>query len=108
MELEDNYQLSCEILGHSADVRVTKSFHLDPSMAREHLLTASRDGTGCVWKPEEGSHRQYVLKKVMKQHTGYVSALSIIPAHSASLYGQTTRMFPLVLNIAHYKVCVWV
>ena len=76
------YQLSCEVLGHSADVRVVKSFspEVGASGSRDHLLTASRDGTACVWGPETGSSREYVLKKVFKQHTGYVSALCVIPA----------------------------
>lgn len=81
-----SYQLSCEILGHSADVRVVKSFpsEVESSESRDHLLTASRDGTACVWAPETGSNREYVLKKVFKQHTGYVSALCVIPADTGA------------------------
>ena len=77
-----DYQLSCEILGHSADVRAVQSLHLGPSSTTEHILTASRDGTACVWAPEKGSEREYILRNVFKQHAGYVSALCVIPAGS--------------------------
>ena len=89
----DGYQLSYEILGHSADVRVTRSFQLSPSVAREHVLTASRDGTCCVWAPEDGSPREFILSRVMKQHTGYVSALCVVPPSMATAFGKNTRRF---------------
>ena len=78
----DQYQLSCEILGHSADVRAVKCLQLERN-TRQHVLTASRDGTACVWAPEHGSS-EYLLRKVMRQHTGYVSALCVIPADESS------------------------
>ena len=75
----EGYQLSTEILGHSADVRAVRSFRVE-GYVRECILTASRDGTACVWGPEGGMSRDFLLKKVMRQHTGFVSALCVIPA----------------------------
>ena len=84
------YQLSCEILGHSADVRAVQSLRVCLSSAREHVLTASRDGTACVWAPETGSKREHILQKVFKQHVGYVSALCVVPSGSG-IAGRTER-----------------
>ena len=86
------YQLSCEILGHSADVRAVQTLCSDLSSTSEHILTASRDGTACVWVPEDGSDREYVLRKVFKQHTGYVSALCAVPK-GVSVAGRCGREF---------------
>ena len=84
----ENYQLSHEILGHSSDVRAVRSFQV-AGLAREHILTASRDGTACIWAPDFESPNEYVLKKVIRRHTGYVSALCIIPEDVAA--GRPTR-----------------
>ena len=73
------YQLSSEILGHTADVRAVRSFGVEGYL-QECVLTASRDGTAAVWGPEGGASRDFLLKKVMRQHSGFVSALCIIPA----------------------------
>lgn len=75
---EKRYVLSCEILSHSADVRAVCSVRLQDGV-RDHVVTASRDGTACVWKPDPSSPSQYLLQKVIRQHTGYVSALCVIP-----------------------------
>lgn len=76
------YELSAEILGHSADVRAVLA--VPPAAAagetREGIATASRDGTACVWLPEPAPSRDYLRHKAMRQHTGYVSALCVIPA----------------------------
>ena len=82
MASQDAYRLSHEIMGHSADVRDVCYCPLsqDSGGASDHaLLTASRDGTACVWQPEAPGSRGYVLKKVVRNHTGYVSALCVIP-----------------------------
>ena len=88
---ECEYQLSSEILGHSADVRVVRSFQLHESgvPSTQHVITASRDGTACVWRSDEASKNEYILKKVMRQHVGYVSALCVIPPDPTA--GRTTR-----------------
>lgn len=80
MSSEENaYRLSCEILGHSADVRAV--CYCPAECPGGHvLLTASRDGTACVWQPEGAPARGYLLKKAVRKHTGYVSALCVIPA----------------------------
>lgn len=92
--VQDNYQLSFEILGHSADVRAVRSFQVK-GHAREHILTASRDGTACLWAPDPHSPNEYLLRKVLKKHTGYVSALCVIPEDLAA--GRMTRKHPLNL-----------
>lgn len=89
-ETTTKYTLSCEVLGHSADVRAVKTFSLE-GKARDHLLTASRDGTACVWAPDGSSSREYILKKVFKKHTGYVSSLCVIPPDPAA--GREQRKF---------------
>ena len=82
---KDEYRLSCEILGHSADVRAVFYCPLKSSSPCNHvLLTASRDGTACVWEPEPVSPRGYLLRKVVKKHTGYVTALCVIPDDGAA------------------------
>ncbi len=73
---EDTYRLSCEILGHSADVRDVCYCPLPDGHV---VLTASRDGTACVWQPEAASPRGYLLRKVVRSHTGYVASLCVIP-----------------------------
>jgi WD40 repeat protein len=84
---QDTYRLSYEILGHSADVRVVCYCPLPAeslSNANHVLLTASRDGTACVWEPEGAPSRSYFLKKVVRKHAGYVSALCVIPEDKAA------------------------
>ena len=76
---EDLYALSYELLGHSSDVRSVKYCPVRGSSTDHFLLTASRDGTACVWEPEGISTREYVLRKVVKKHTGFVTALCVIP-----------------------------
>ena len=72
-----SYQLSSEIFGHSADVRAVA---VVPSCnsTTHRLLTASRDGTACIWESNVGS-KEYILKKAIRSHTGYVSSLCVIP-----------------------------
>ena len=84
-----DYQLSCEIIGHSADVRAVQSLQLPTD---EHILTASRDGTACVWVPEKASKRTYIQQQVLKQHTGYVSALCVVPGGTSAV-GRHGRKF---------------
>lgn len=79
---EGAYRLSCELLGHSADVRAVCYCPLEGT--GHVLLTASRDGTACVWEPEGVSSREYLLKKTVRKHTGYVSALCVIPEDKAA------------------------
>lgn len=75
---EGQYALSCEVLGHSEDVRAVACLQL-AGHGRQHIVTGSRDGTACVWKPDPVSKTEYLLEKVIRKHTGYVSALCIIP-----------------------------
>lgn len=75
---EKKYALSCEILGHTADIRAVCCVLLHGE-TREHIVTGSRDGTACIWKPDPSSNTDYLLQKVIRKHTGYVSALHIIP-----------------------------
>ncbi|XP_064395188.1 phospholipase A-2-activating protein-like [Halichondria panicea] len=81
-----NFQLSCEIMGHSADVRAVETQGSGP---QQNLLTASRDGTACVWCPDAGSNREFVLSKTINSHTGYVSSLCVIPADVAAGRGKS-------------------
>ena len=94
------YQFSCEILGHTADVRAVQTLRVGLSSAREHVLTASRDGTACVWAPEAGSKREHILKKIYKQHVGYVSALCVVPSGSG-VAGKNERE---LLQIVHTRM----
>ena len=75
---EKEYSLSCEIRGHSADVRAVSCVLL-AGESREHIVTGSRDGTACVWRPDPSSTTEYLLHKVIRKHTGYVSSLCVIP-----------------------------
>ncbi len=87
-----DYQLSYEILGHSADVRAVQSIQLSAGTINEHILTASRDGTACAWVSDTASRREYIQWKVLSQHTGYVSALCVVP-DGASAAGRHGRKF---------------
>ena len=86
-----DYQLSYEILGHSADIRAVQSLQLSTG-SYENVLTASRDGTACVWVFDKDSKREYIQWKVLRQHTGYVSALCVVP-DGASAAGRHGRKF---------------
>ena len=81
---EDLYKLSCEIVGHSADVRAVKYCPVAGYPRGHVLLTASRDGTACVWEPEVLSPRDYILKKTVRKHVGYVTALCVVPVDKAT------------------------
>ena len=50
-EKNENYTLSYKLLGHSADVRAVRFCRWRDSSAGHCILTASRDGTACVWAP---------------------------------------------------------
>lgn len=80
---EKKYALSCEILGHSADVRVVRCVQIH-GQPREHIVTGSRDGTACIWRPDPASSTEYLLQKVIRTHTGYVSALCVIPRDTSA------------------------
>ena len=84
------YELSTEILGHKADVRAVIATPAPDR--REGIVTASRDGTACLWRPEPGAGREYLQCKVMRQHSGYVSALCVIPADPSA--GRDQREWP--------------
>ncbi len=103
-ELEDQelYRLSCEILGHSADIRDVKYFPITGFPRGHVILTASRDGTACVWEPELVSSREYILKKITRKHTGYVSALCTIPADESA--GRSKRKPVIVPNNEHHNL----
>ena len=95
---DDFYALSYELLGHSSDVRMVKFCPVKDSATGHLILTASRDGTACAWEPEGSLAREYVLRKVVKKHTGYVTALCVIPPDT--LENRTES--ELFLNITHH------
>jgi len=76
----DSYALSYELMGHSGDVRAVQCCSWQGSPFGHCILTASRDGTACVWVPDANGQREYVLHKVVKKHTGFVTALCAIPS----------------------------
>ena len=92
---EKKYALSCEIQGHSADVRAVSCLLL-AGETREHIVTGSRDGTACVWRPDPASRTEYILQKVIRKHTGYVSALCVIPPDTQAGRHQRELLFHLV------------
>ena len=73
------YSLSTEIHAHTGDVRALLAFAED---GIDYLLTASRDKTACLWTRPAGSP-DLVLVKTITQHTGFVSALCVIPPDPA-------------------------
>ena len=92
---EKRYSLSCEILGHSEDVRAVSCVLLAGD-SREHIVTGSRDGTACVWRPDPSSNKDYLLHKVIRKHTGYVSALCVIPPDAQAGRLERELLFYLV------------
>ena len=77
---EDSFALSYELRGHSGDVRAVQYCPWRGSPHGHCILTASRDGTACVWVPDTKRQREYFLHKVVKKHTGFVTALCAIPS----------------------------
>ncbi len=72
------YTLSTEIHGHTGDVRAVQSFGKEEDQSTDYVVTASRDKTACVWKRTIGSPDLLLLKS-FTQHTGFVSAVCVIP-----------------------------
>lgn len=66
----DNYKLSCELVGHSLDVRSVAE-------GDAYLISGSRDKTVKVWSQEGLSYREEVT---LKDHSNYVSAVYFLPA----------------------------
>lgn len=61
----DSYKLSCELIGHSLDVRsVTEG--------NGYLISGSRDKTVKVWSQEGLGYREEVT---LKDHSNYVSCV---------------------------------
>ena len=104
---EKKYALSCEILGHTADVRAV-SCVLMAGEAREHVVTGSRDGTACVWRPDPSSNKEYLLHKVIRKHTGYVSSLCVIPPDPQAGRPHRELLFHLVRTPHEHLLCVCV
>ena len=70
-----SYSLSTEIHSHTGDVRAVGAFK---DGSADYILTTSRDKTACIWKRTIGSP-DVSLVKSMTQHTGFVSAVCVIP-----------------------------
>ena len=102
---EKKYALSSEILGHSADVRAVSSVLL-AGESREHIVTGSRDGTACVWRPDPSSSTEYLLHKVIRKHTGYVSALCVIPPDLQAGRHERESLLYLVRTSCSCNSCV--
>lgn len=65
------YRLSCQLIGHSEDVRsVTRGQGL--------IATTSRDKTAVVWK-ESDKETRFDIDVTLSGHTGFVSAICFIP-----------------------------
>ncbi len=77
---QEAFKLSCEILGHTGDVRAVK---VQGSGGNKKIFTASRDGTACVWSTDT-RNKEFVLSKRITSHTGYVSSLCVIDASDST------------------------
>ncbi|XP_030382821.1 phospholipase A-2-activating protein [Scaptodrosophila lebanonensis] len=71
----DNYALSCELLGHSMDVRTVAA---GPSSAEgQAILSGSRDKSVKLWKP---IGNEYVESLTMQDHKNFISYICFLPA----------------------------
>lgn len=61
----NDYKLSCELLGHSMDVRAVTE-------GRECIISGSRDKTIKIWKHQGG---QYVEARTLSNHSNYVTSV---------------------------------
>ena len=87
-EIQKEYQLSTEILGHTGDVRAVTSFNV-PEEPADYIVTASRDRSACLWVREAGE-TEFIQRKIMK-HAGYVTSICIISRDIAA--GREKRKF---------------
>ncbi|KAG8240380.1 hypothetical protein J437_LFUL002521 [Ladona fulva] len=75
-----NYKLSCQCLGHSADVRGLAVIE------NGLFLSASRDKTTKVWKKEETT-AEYTAVATLGGHTNFVSCVCYVRPCSTFKYG---------------------
>lgn len=92
---ESSYRLSAELTGHSGDVRAVTGFRLEDCDA-DYVVTTSRDKTARVWVREG---REFKTVKIIGQHTGYVSAVCVIPADSDAGRSQREKTVRYALQI---------
>ncbi|XP_043643403.1 phospholipase A-2-activating protein [Drosophila teissieri] len=65
----DNYKLSCELLGHSMDVRAVAVGAATPE-GGQSILSGSRDKSTKVWKP---SGNEYFESLTLQDHKNFIS-----------------------------------
>jgi phospholipase A-2-activating protein len=64
------YRLSCQLIGHSEDVRSVAN-------GQDFIATASRDKTAVVWK-ESDKEPRFEIDVTLQGHTGFVSVICFI------------------------------
>ncbi|XP_002074268.2 phospholipase A-2-activating protein [Drosophila willistoni] len=65
----DNYKLSCELLGHSMDVRAVAAGAVTP-LGGQVILSGSRDKSTKLWKP---SGNEYIESVTLQDHKNFIS-----------------------------------
>ncbi|KAH8293200.1 hypothetical protein KR044_011962 [Drosophila immigrans] len=66
----DKYKLSCELLGHSLDVRAVAVG------AEQTLISGSRDKTTKIWKP---IGNEYIESVTLKDHKNFIASVCYLP-----------------------------
>lgn len=70
----DNYKLSCELLGHSMDVRAVAVGPPTPE-GRQTILSGSRDKSTKVWKPHGN---EYLESLTLQDHKNFISYICFL------------------------------
>ncbi|KMY87437.1 phospholipase A-2-activating protein [Drosophila simulans] len=70
----DNYKLSCELLGHSMDVRAVAVGPPTPE-GGQTILSGSRDKSTKVWKPHGN---EYVESLTLQDHKNFISYICFL------------------------------
>ncbi|XP_016954998.1 phospholipase A-2-activating protein [Drosophila biarmipes] len=65
----DNYKLSCELLGHSLDVRAVAAGGATPE-GGQVILSGSRDKSTKIWKP---TGNEYLESLTLQDHKNFIS-----------------------------------
>ncbi|KAH8293229.1 hypothetical protein KR018_000535 [Drosophila ironensis] len=73
----DNFKLSCELLGHSMDVRAVAVGAVSPEHGGQLILSGSRDKSTKLWRP---SGNEYVESLTLQDHKNFISYICYLEA----------------------------
>lgn len=78
--------VSTLVSGHTDVVNAVKVFH-DPNLNRPLLISGSADKTVRIWRGEAKSPDAFVEAVCLKEHTGSVNAVAVLPESGIFITG---------------------